>query len=196
MKKTWIVVALAGAVAAGWTPRTVAVPEETQTPEAVKVPIEVRFEAKVPPELGKPVPIALIVDSVPEAWPAGIGEGSRIELLLRLPVGVQLKSEGWTSAPLPDTEKEDASGPWSLFEKKVPLQIQGTDRPETLLKENVELAVTEEGTNWIITARARLVQGQEAWQTFGVLFATLQGGQAEFHHIPKTPTDAQRAQAN
>jgi len=172
-------------------PRAVGAP-----PKIAPAPIQIRFDAPIPPEKDKAVPVTMAVESVPGGWPAEIGEGARLELLLRLPVGVKLKSGGWAPVELAEEEKQDASGPWSLYEKRVPLQIKPGVPPGILLKETVALAVVEEGTNWIITARARLVQGASAWQTFGVLFATLQGTRGEFHASPKGPMDSQSAQTN
>ena len=169
----------------------------TQPPELEPAPIKVRFDAPAPPELGKPAAVTLLVESSPKGWPAEVGPGAQLDLLLRLPVGVKLASEeGWSPAQLPAEEREDASGPWSVYEKKIPLQIKQGVPPEFLAKEKVELTVAEEGTNWIISARARLTQGSQTWQAFGVLFATLQGNNGQFHEIPKAPMDIQSAQAS
>ncbi len=147
--------------------------------------------------MNQPVAVTLLVESSPKGWPAEVGPGARLDLLLRLPVGVKLASEeGWSPAPLPPEEKEDASGPWSVYEKQVPLQITQGIPPEFLAQEKVGLIVTEEGVNWIISARARLTQDSKTWQAFGVLFATLQGNEGQFHEIPKAPTDIRSAKAN
>ena len=200
MKK--ILIALIFFAAAGAGASVDALPTKTpsapkgQPPQTAPAPIRVRFDAPTPPEKDKPVPVTLIAEGVPEGWPAEVGEGARLELLLRLPAGVKLKSEGWAPAELPKEDREDASGPWSLYEKKIPLQLKSGVPPETLLKETVRLAVVEEGTNWIITTRVRLVQGTNRWQAFGVLFATLQGNQRQFHTVPQAPIDIRSAQTN
>ena len=49
----------------------------------------------------------------------------------------------------------------------------------------VTLTVVKEGQNWVITSRLRLIQGEQAWQTFGVVFATLQEKVAEFSATPR-----------
>ena len=116
----------------------------------------------------------------------------RAELLLRLPVGVKLAAEGWSPADLPPEEKEDPTGPWNVYQKSVPVQAEG----EVLVREPVRLSVTEEGVNWIISSRVRVLQGRQALQAFGVVFATLQGKEGEFHAIPKGPIDTQSAQAS
>ena len=168
-----------------------------QPPEPEPASMIVRFETGAVPMLNMPSRVTLIVESNPKGWPAEVGEGARLDLLLRLPVGVKLASgEGWSPAQLPPEEKEDASGPWSVYEKQVPLQIKQGVPPERLAAEAVQLAVTEEGVNWIISARARLTQGSQTWQAFGVVFATLQGSDGQFHEIPKAPTDIRSAQAS
>jgi hypothetical protein len=159
--------------------------------------MKIRFDAPVPPQMNQPVGVTLLVESSPKGWPAEVGPGARLELLLRLPVGVKLASEeGWSPAQLPPEGEGDASGPWSVYEKQVPLEIVQGVPPEWLAQEKVELTVAEEGVNWIISARARLTQGSQSWQAFGVLFATLQGSEGEFHEIPKAPTDIRSAQAS
>jgi|GEM_PF-2068428 len=177
--------------------RTEEIPVPDQVPELDPAPIKIRFDAPDAPRLNQPVSVMLLVESSPKGWPAEVGSGARLDLLLRLPVGVELASEeGWSSAQLPPEEKEDASGPWSVYEKQVPLQITQGVPPEFLAQEKVGLIVTEEGVNWIISARARLTQDSQTWQAFGVLFATLQGNEGQFHEIPKAPTDIRSAQAS
>ena len=159
-------------------------------------PLKVRFDAPEAPELNKPVAVTLIVESAASAWPTGVEGEAALDLLLRLPVGIKLASgEGWTPAEIPPEEKEDSTGPWSVFEKRVPVQIPAGAPPERLAAEKVELTVNEEGINWIISSRARLIHGSNAWQAFGLLFATLQEGKGEFHETPKTPKDTQIAKA-
>ena len=172
-------------------------PAPEQPPKQDPAPLKIRFEAPVPPQMGKAVPVTLLVESNPKGWPAEVGPGARLDLLLRLPVGVKLASgEGWSPAQLPPEEKDDVTGPWSLYEKQIPLEIKQGVPPERLAAEKVELIVAEEGVNWIISARARLVQDSQTWQAFGVLFATLQGNEGKFHEIPKTPTDIRSAKAS
>ncbi|MDO8730284.1 MAG: hypothetical protein Q7J69_03750 [Candidatus Omnitrophota bacterium] len=170
---------------------------EEQPPELDSSPMKIRFEAPAALQLNQPVPVTLLVESNPKGWPAEVGPGARLDLLLRLPVGVKLASEeGWSPAQLPPEERDDVTGPWSLYEKQVPLQIKQGIPPERLAAEKVELKVAEEGVNWIISARARLVQDSQTWAAFGVLFATLQGNEGQFHEIPKTPADIRSAKAS
>ena len=165
-------------------------------PEPAAAPLKVEFKSKTPPELGKPAPVMLVVESDREAWPAEAAGEGRLELLLRLPPGVKMASDGWSPTAPSTEEKKDGSGPWSLYEKQLPLNIPAGAPPEVLAEEEVRLTVAEEGVNWIITARARVVRGTSAWQAFGVLFATLQGDSGEFHQIPKGPADIRSAQAS
>ena len=172
-------------------------PAPEAPPEQNPAPVKIRFEATVPLQKGKPAPVTVLVESNPKGWPAEVGPGARLDLLLRLPAGVKLASEeGWSPAQLPPEERDDVTGPWSLYEKQIPLQIKLGIPPERLAAEKVELTVEEEGVNWIISVRARLTQDSQAWQAFGALFATLQGDKGEFHEIPKAPTDIQSAKAN
>lgn len=170
-------------------PKIAEEPQPSQ-PKPTPPPMRLSFEAAGAPALDKPVPVTLRVESSLEGWPAQLmGKECQMELLLRLPPGVKLRSEGWQEKPLPPEEEEDGSGPWSLFERKQPLSLPEGVPPQVLVKETTELAVVERGVNWVITARARLVHGSEAWQTFGVLFATLEGEKAAFHARPFTPMD-------
>ena len=187
------------------TPESGPAPEDKrEQPKIPPAPLRIGFEASTPPVLGKPVPVSLVVESNPEAWPKEIAEDCQMDFLLRLPPGIKVESEGWDPVELPPQEKNDPTGPWSLFERKQPIKIPVGAPPTILIKEEVMLSVVEPGTNWIITVRARMVSGGQAWQTFGLLFATLQEETAKFHMQPLTPTQMQkspsakedRAQAN
>lgn len=151
-------------------------------------PLTVRFSASS--ELApadEPMPVLLTVRSNPNAWPLEPGVDARLELLLRLPVGVRLAdAQGWEEIPLPESEREDPSGPWVLYERRfsVPGGSDGAP-PEVLASARIPLTVVEEGTNWVISCRARLVQGDQGWQTFAPLFATRRGTRVEFHGAPK-----------
>ena len=170
-----------------------------QRPELEPAPLDIRFDAPVPPQMGQAVPVTLRVEGSLERWPVEAGPDARLHLLLRLPASVKLASEqGWSPARLPPDEKDDISGPWSVYEKQVPLRIERGAPPGLLAAEKLELMLTEEGMNWIISVRVLLIQGSQgpanAWQAFGTLFATLQDNKGEFHEVPKTPRDIQRAQ--
>jgi len=126
--------------------------------------------------------------------PIRLEEESRVEVLLRLPIGVQLVGEGWKSVELPPEEKDDPSGPWVLFELENQLLIPPLDRtnPDSgatsfvkLASVPLKLAVVEEGMNWVVNTRVRLIQRGEAWQTFGTVFVTFQEGVAEFTAVPR-----------
>ena len=206
MKKILLGVAVLAAVAvtAGWffmnrpTPRSRPVSElmpasgaaqpKREQPELPAAPLKVRFDAPKPPVLGEAVPVSLVVESNAAVWPKEIGEDCQLEFLLRLPMGVKLASEGWKEMELPPKEKNDPTGPWFIFERKVPVRIPAGSPPSVIVKEPIELSVVEPGTNWIITVRARLVSGKQAWQTFGLLLATLEGETAQFHTQPLRPT--------
>ena len=155
--------------------------------EASPAPIQVRFEEDHPGkhQAAAPVSLALIVERNPEAGPPADGE-AQLELLLRLPGGVKLVSaEDWKPEPLPQEEKEDSSGPWRLYKRQQPVKVLPAKVP-------LELAVVEEGVNWVITSRAKLIQGQQGWQTFGVIFATRKAGTVQFHATPHQGGDSPR----
>ena len=154
-------------------------------------PIEAHFETPDPPRLNEPVTVILVVDNNPKAWPAspqGVESQpsieNRLEILLRCPVGVRLETKGWHPVEPSPEEKSDPSGPWTLFESDQPVAVP-TENSTVLAKAPISLIVVEEGTNWVISTRVRLIRGNEMWQTFGVLFATVQGTVAEFHTIPR-----------
>ena len=163
-----------------------------EQPEVPPAPLRIRFDATTPPVLQKPVPVSLVVETNPEIWPQGIIEDCQLEFLLRLPPGVKLESEGWNPVELPPQEKNDPSGPWSLFERKQPINIPAGVPPAVLAKETVNLSVVEPGSNWILTVRARLVSGTQSWQAFGLVLATLDGDTAKFHAQPLMPALTQK----
>ena len=170
-----------------------------QGSERNPAPLEVRFDAPVPPQMGQAVPVTLRVEGNMESWPAEAGPDARLDLLLRLPVSVKLASEqGWSPAQLPPDETDNVSGPWSVYKKQIPLRIERGAPPGLLAAEKLELILTEEGINWIISARVLLIQGSQgpanAWQAFGVLFATLQENKGEFHESPKALENTESAQ--
>ena len=154
---------------------------QEKTPSA----IQIHFEAPVPSAPDPAAPLTLVIERDPKNLPE---KGDRLDILLRLPVGVKFLSEGWKSAELPPEEKEDSGGIWSLFERDVPL-FGPSDEPlfraGSALKVPISLTVAEEGANWVITARGRLIQGSGTHQAFGVIFATRQGEKTEFHAGPR-----------
>lgn len=148
-------------------------------------PFHVRFGIEEPPASDGVQALLLRVDADRDAWPLGLKSDAQMELLLRLPVSIRLESEGWEPQGLPSPEQKDPSGTWHLFVRTVPLSL-GATVPEILVQEPVVLDVQEEGTNWVITVRARLVSGESAWQSFGVVFATRHGEEIIFHSAPRT----------
>lgn len=177
-------------------PRPLPPPSE-QEPARPSSPLKVGFFPAGSGALGEPIGVDLVVEPQPDAWPAGWTGEAALEFLLRLPAGVQLRSEGWTPVDLPAEEKADSSGPWILFERKRTLDLPAGPPGEELARERIELAVVEKGTNWIVTTRARLSRGSESWQTFGVIFATVDPqGIVEFHPTPRLPAMEPRAEAN
>ena len=167
-------------------------------PEKLKAPLQVRFEAPGSGALEEAIPVELIVAVDAEMMPAGLaGQEITLEYLLRLPQGVQLKSEGWAPVELSPEEKNDPTGVWSLFERKRTLTAPEKSAVSEWAREKIALAVVEKGSNWVITARARLTQGPASWQTFGAVFASVdEKGRVEFHITPRVPATEQRAQAN
>lgn len=167
--------------------RVPVVEEKPAAPRETPPPIRISFDANIPPELNEPVAVTLVVQRNPETLISGPVE-VQVEILLRLPVGVQLADPtGWQPVALSPNEQVDASGPWSLFERVESVSLPVGEAPQVLAQVPISLKVVEQGVNWVITARARIIQqGELAGQAFGVLFATLEGEVAEFHAIPKT----------
>lgn len=167
-------------------------------PKKPKAPIQVRFKAAGQGALEEAIPVELVVEADTETLPAGLaGEEVTLEYLLRLPQGVQLKSDGWTPVELSPEEKEDPTGAWSLFERKITRTAPAKAETAEWAREKIALAVTEKGANWVITTRVRLTWGSLSWQTFGAVFASVdERGGVEFHTVPRVPATEQRAQAN
>ena len=154
-------------------------PEEPGTP----VPFQISFLTSNPPG---PEPPVLIVQTKAQVWPAAATGELQVELLLRLPEGLLLESRDWTQVEQPPEQSDQASGPWTLFQRTIPVRVSSAkELPSELLRETVPLRVVKEGSNWVITVRARVVKGSESWENFGVLFATLEGDAARFHEIPQ-----------
>ena len=147
--------------------------------------LKVVFDAPNPPRLNEPVAVTLVIEKNPNNWPADVGSNPTLNILLRLPPGVKLSGEGWTPTPLPPEEKKDQTGPWSLYAREETLTLVSDSSSLVLVRIPASFTLVEEGVNWIITARARLSQGKQVWQSFGVIFATLSQGEAAFHSIPK-----------
>ena len=147
-------------------------------------PFRAIFNTPTPPRINEPVDVILELRRVPGTPPLPVLEGAELEILLRLPIGVKLSSAGWIPVELSPKEKaEDPPGLWSLYGWKRPL---AKPEGELLDRMPIKLTVVEEGVNWIITARVRVIQGQEAWQTFAATFATLEYGTAKFSPVPLT----------
>ncbi|MBI3615692.1 MAG: hypothetical protein HY211_04145 [Candidatus Omnitrophica bacterium] len=165
---------------------TAARAEKPVSPERPASPIRIKFTAVRETEL------LLEVERDPKIWPSDtkpagrIMPAGRLELLLRLPVGVKLESEGWKRVPLPEGEKEGSEEIWSTFEQVRPVE-SFPQEPSLLAKIPLQLRVVEEGTNWIITTRVRLTQDSKILTAFGTILATLQDGVVEFHTTPKHP---------
>jgi len=136
---------------------------------------------------GESVPIELAIRSHPSDWPEEAYGEMEWQFLLRLPVGVKLESPDWAVHPIPKEEENDPTGPWFLFERTLPTHIERGSLPEALVRQTLMLKVVEPGTNWIVSIRARLVKDKQAWQTFGIIFATLdETGRATFHEMPRS----------
>ncbi|MBI3323347.1 MAG: hypothetical protein HYZ95_02660 [Candidatus Omnitrophica bacterium] len=154
--------------------------EETEAP----APIRARFEL---PEqgaaMGEAMELTLVAEPNPEAGADLAGQAGSVDLLLRLPNGIRLDSEGWELAEIPAEERGDETGPWRLYERSVPAAPSTVKRE--LLREPVLLAVTEEGLNWVVTARVRVAAGARQWQALTTVFATTEGDRAEFHEAPR-----------
>ena len=82
---------------------TAGVAERSTSEEAKRPPIRVRFvpvkesESPLPASLN---PILLKVERDTKNWPPDAKAEGRVEILLRLPIGVKLEGEDWTPAPL------------------------------------------------------------------------------------------------
>lgn len=174
-----------------------AAPVEAAPLEARDVaPIRAAFNTSNPPRLNEPVEVVLEVLTRPGVELPPIREGAELEILLRLPVGVKLASEGWKPVEPSAQDTEDPTGPWSLYGWKRPLALAArlgsasSEGDQRLDQMPIRLTVAEEGVNWIITARVRVIQGQEAWQTFAATFATVEYGVTRFSPIPLTSLPA------
>jgi len=154
-------------------------------------PFQVIFETGKGGMLKESLPVTVRVERNPNKPQISLNSQAHMEVLLRVPSGVRLMSEGWKPVPLPEAEKKEERGVWSLFEKAAPVTA---DKSVGHLP--LALSVVEEGVNWVITARVRIIQGKETWQTFGVLFATARKGIVEFHGKPKMDFEQVDAQAN
>ncbi len=155
--------------------------------EAPPSPIRVRFETEAVPKLHQAVPVTMVVERNPKGPPLKIEAGSRLELVLRVPEGVRLSGEGWVPVDLPPEEEEDPTGPWFLFEWRDPIEWKEPVQAEgafVLTQVPALLEMMEEGSNWLIVGRARLIQGSTSWKASGVILATLEGTQAKFHSEP------------
>ena len=159
-----------------------------------EAPIKARFETSEPPRLAAAVPVTLVVEADPKGKLPPGGTEARLELQVRVPIGLRLSGEGWGSVELPEEEKSDPSGPWSLYEwvnptLAVPSSPGDGRTAEGLILARVPLSLTvvEEGSNWVMTCRARLIRGEKVWETYGILFATVSGETAKFHTTPEFP---------
>ncbi|MBI1953759.1 MAG: hypothetical protein HYS41_06530 [Candidatus Omnitrophica bacterium] len=188
MKKTSRIALAAWILLAALAGTCFAKKEAPPAPAAQDSPIQALFNTPAPPRLDEPVEVILEVRGRPGTPLPPIREGAKLEILLRLPVGVKLSSAGWVPVePSAQEKKENPSGIWSLYGWKRPL---AKPEGELLDRMPIRLTVAEEGMNWIITARVRVIQGQEAWQTFAATFATLKYGTAKFSPVPLTALDS------
>lgn len=172
-------------------------PQET-APVVPAEPFRVGFSPRETGRLGEAITVDLVLEADPKTLPAGlVGEEAALEYLLRLPSGVQLKSDGWAPVELPPEEKDDPTGVWNLFERKRTITAPAEAAAVEWARESVELAVVRPGINWILTMRAKVTRGLNSWQTFGVVFATVNGdGKVEFHTAPRNVQTEQRVEAN
>ncbi|MBI3333129.1 MAG: hypothetical protein HYZ93_03460 [Candidatus Omnitrophica bacterium] len=163
-----------------------AVPARKEAP----APIRVELSPVAHPEPGLEPAVRQMLLKVardPKNWPADMKGEGRLEILLRLPIGVDLDQAnrgGWTPVKPRPEEKRDATGPWRLFQRTVPAG-RVKESPDLLAREVIPLRIVEDGTNWVITARVRLIQGGTTIQAFGAIFASRQRGAAELHALPK-----------
>jgi len=164
-------------------------PSPTPSPapavETAPSPLRVRFEAPERKLAREEIALVkLVVESVPEQWEMSEEPDAQLHLLLRLPIGVRLHTPDWTRTEEESDQAPNASGPWFLYSKELRLTLPEGLPPERLVEEEIALAIVQTGTNWIITARARLTRNESAWQTFAPLFATYRAGKGKFHTMP------------
>ncbi len=150
-------------------------------------PLQVAFETSSASQ--KDAPVILVVEGDPSRWPAPLQTEAELTLLLNLPASFKLKSEGWKPVETPTGEAEDPAGPWSRYERRQTLLLRSSDRQQ-IARLPISLALTEEGTNWVLTVKAEIRRGEESITGFGTLFATFQEGTVEFHQKPKRPIAA------
>lgn len=179
METGLLLLALAGT---GVSTSTAWAQQEKEAPS----PIQVRFETVNASQPIEGAFVHLIVERKPELLSLKTPAERSLELFLRLPQGVRLLSTDWKPIPQSPQEKKDPTGTWSLYEKAEKISLQESD-PLLLARVPLSLSVIEDGTNWVITARARLIEPGKSWTAFGVLFASRQKGQAKFHMTPQIP---------
>lgn len=172
-------VLLAGAVLLG--------PASAEAEQADPASLRVRFDLpRSRARIGDPQQLTVVVERGGETGAVTPAAGDRaagpVDLLLRLPPGVELQSEGWDPIePPPDKDKEEkGTGPWKLFEREAAASAPAVGTSE-LLREPLKLVVTQDGRNWVITARAKWGQHK----AFATVFATTENGKAEFHAEPR-----------
>ncbi|MCM8794438.1 MAG: hypothetical protein NC819_01355 [Candidatus Omnitrophica bacterium] len=162
-------------ICAGLLAASAATAEETGS-------FRVKFEPKDPPGIDKPAVVFLVLEKKGEVAPS-----DQMEVVLQLPPGVQAPGEGWIAREIPFDE--ETGGVWTVFEWSG--QIRWVEEPAGqrtwAVRIPAVLKVLEEGTNWVITARARFPEDPNAKMATGVLFATVQPGAESLFHTEPIP---------
>ena len=178
MKRMWSAAFLLAAVLVGAGPACAKEPDA-----APPAPVRVRFELpRGKQDAKQKVPVTIVVE--PSAAAQGASGDWQMELLLRLPPGVEMASPGWTEKKLSRDERKDPSGSWTVLEKKARVP-PAPDPSGALVREPLFLSVTREGTNWVLSVRVKGAAPAGPWQTFGAAFASRQGESVEFHDTPQ-----------
>ncbi len=147
---------------------------------------QVRFETGgTSPKLNSATPVTVVIE---KQGPPGSAEEETVILSVRVPAGIKLSGEKWVPLNLPpEFGEESEEQVWTLFDWDGPViwSKEGAGGNEiSVARIPVFFEVTEEGFNWIITARVRPAGGDLSQGATGAILATVHGEMAVFHSAP------------
>ena len=137
-------------------------------------------------KLNSATPVTIVIEK--QGPPPGSAEEEAVILSVRVPAGIKLSGEKWVPLDLPlEFGEEAGEQAWTLFDWDGPVIwnkeiVGGNDI--SVARIPVFFEVTEEGFNWIITARVRPAGGDLSQGAMGVILATVHGEMAVFHSAP------------
>ena len=139
--------------------------------------LQVRFKTGgILPKLHSAVPVTVVLERS-----TAVSPGEELFVRLRVPVGIRVSGENWKPQPAPaeaDPQAEESF--WTIFDWNGPIEWKQEPSDRWTAAIPVLLEVTEEGTNWIISAQAQAGPAKAS----GVVLATIQSGFAAFHSAP------------